>query len=1038
MDTSHPPRMAGLMKLNERWLMEIGGWQAMKTARSLWQAGAVTEFDYADGLLKGIVRSGGKALACGLRIIGRTDVENLCSCYLARRDGRICEHSIAVGIACIRRNEAKPGSPSSPSASPKPSTPATPAAPPIVSATGPLRFVLNAAFMDGLKRGKLAVSIGQGTGDSSPDTPFLRWLASLKQKAVPPHLVLGADRELQSFLAAIANHPRLSIRSGNSESPISISSEPLRPTLTLSKAPADSASLTLSLPDGAVAAPAATPGAVGWIWLPSAALLAPLQIPPAFAELSSFQPVSKPRAWLASMLGNLQEWFSLDSTASDPDLLRQRLLPAQPEFLLSLEGSLDRIAARLLCRYQGNPATVAPGAPGNSGFPIPSPSQPGVFLTRNAAAEAAAIRRLERSGFTEIIGDERILRGEGPILQFIAGDLERLKSEWSVSFGSRFAAASSKVERVAPDWKPAGSGQDWLAFDLQFVSSGGTVFDRAAIARMLATGTGHQKLPNGRTAVISLDETADFNEVLQDVQPDQHSGHFRVRKSQLDYLAQSFNSPLNISPGDSWPAADSVPPTIFNTLRDYQKSGVQWLLDQASASLGGILADEMGLGKTLQTLALIAALRSRFPDQPCLVVCPKSLLGNWEAEAARFTPDLPVLRLHGPNRADLFPRIPSAAIVLTSFQLLARDAASYPPTSWAAAILDEAGFIRNPDTLAAKAAHRLNARVRIALTGTPVENSVRDLWSILQFARPGYLGPRNDFKERYELPLAAGNAAKVIDRLRRRLTPCLLRRLKQDVARDLPSKIESIVRCDLTPTQRDLYAGLLREGASKVIDAENSRQKGQARLHMLTALLRLRQTCCDPRLLPGFSPPKPAASDDPDPVSGKLEALAELLDEIRDGGHSVLIFSAFSSMLDLIEATVAAANMAWCRIDGKTADRTAQVDAFQRDPEKRVFLISLKAGGFGLNLTKADTVIHFDPWWNPAVEAQATDRAHRIGQSRPVTIYKLISSGTVEEKILLLQQKKRGLMEATLDDDAPVMDGLSDDDLRSLLSPASL
>jgi hypothetical protein len=290
------------------------------------------------------------------------------------------------------------------------------------------------------------------------------------------------------------------------------------------------------------------------------------------------------------MLGNLQEWFSLDSAASDPDLLRQRLLPAQPEFLLSLEGSLERIAARLLCRYQGNPATVAPGAPGNSGFPIPSPSQPGVFLTRNAAAEAAAIRRLERAGFTEIIGDERILRGEGPILQFIAGDLERLKSEWSVSFGSRFAAASSKVERVAPDWKPAGSGQDWLAFDLQFVSSGGTVFDRAAIARMLATGTGHQKLPNGRTAVISLDETADFNEVLQDVQPDQHSGHFRVRKSQLDYLAQSFNSPLNISPADSWPAADSVPPTIFNILRDYQKSGVQWLLDQASASLGGILA----------------------------------------------------------------------------------------------------------------------------------------------------------------------------------------------------------------------------------------------------------------------------------------------------------------------------------------------------------------------------------------------------------------------------------------------------------------
>jgi SNF2 family DNA or RNA helicase len=366
--------------------------------------------------------------------------------------------------------------------------------------------------------------------------------------------------------------------------------------------------------------------------------------------------------------------------------------------------------------------------------------------------------------------------------------------------------------------------------------------------------------------------------------------------------------------------------------------------------------------------------------------------------------------------------------VLTSYQLMARDAAQHQQVDWAAVVLDEAGFIRNPDTQAAKAAHRLRAGVRIALTGTPVENSVRDLWSILQFARPGYLGPREDFRERYELPLAAGGATGVMQRLRRRMAPCLLRRLKQEVARDLPSKIETVVRCELTSGQRDLYAGLLREGAAKVMAAESARQKGQARVHMLTALLRLRQVCCDPRLLPGD------AARVQEAASGKLEALAGLLDEIRDGGHSVLIFSAFASMLDLLEDSVREAGMEFCRLDGRTVDRAGCVESFQRDPTRRVFLISLKAGGYGLNLTKADTVIHFDPWWNPAVEAQATDRAHRIGQSRPVTVYKLISGGTVEEKILLLQAKKRGLMEAALDDEAPVMDGLSDDDLRGLLT----
>ena len=1013
------------MELTEKWLMETGGWQAMKAARSLWQAGAVQDVSYDDGVLRGVVRSAGKGMSCGLRIRGRTDVENLCTCFLARRDGRICEHSLAAGLGWIHRGaSARSGVVRSAAASA-----AAVVVPEIVTASGPLRFQFAAGFMEGLKRGKLSVAVQAGDGDAGVDVPFLRWLAKLQQRTVPPHLMLGTGREVEGLLAALAGHPRVVLRQGKGDVPVEVGADPFRLVLRLKVAGRDEAQLQAEIPAGMEVAGAVSPGGSGWVWDPAVGRLRPLQIPPAFAELSSFRAVVKPRRWLAGMLSELQEWFVLDVAGSDAELLALRLEPAVPDFELTLEGSLERLAARLVCRYDGMAGSLEPGSGGSAGFPLMAPDRPGVFLSRNAAAEQAAVRWLERCGFTEVIGSERILRGEAAVLQFLAGELERMKRQWKVVLGSRFGAASAGVERVVADWQPVGSGQDWLAFDLRFVSSGGAVFDRAEIARMLATGTGHRRLPGGRTAVISLGDAADFNEVLRDVQPEQASGHFRVKKTQLAYLEQSFGRPLEAGAvGPRWTVEESVPRELLAMLRDYQRVGVQWLLDQAAAGFGGILADEMGLGKTLQSLAMLSALRRRFPDRPSLVVCPKSLLGNWQAEAARFVPELPVICLHGSGRAERFAEVRGAALVLTSYQLMARDAAQHQQVDWAAVVLDEAGFIRNPDTQAAKAAHRLRAGVRIALTGTPVENSVRDLWSILQFARPGYLGPREDFRERYELPLAAGGSAGVMQRLRRRMAPCLLRRLKQEVARDLPSKIETVVRCELTSGQRDLYAGLLREGAAKVMAAESARQKGQARVHMLTALLRLRQVCCDPRLLPGD------AARVQEAASGKLEALAGLLDEIRDGGHSVLIFSAFASMLDLLEDSVREAGMEFCRLDGRTVDRAGCVESFQRDPTRRVFLISLKAGGYGLNLTKADTVIHFDPWWNPAVEAQATDRAHRIGQSRPVTVYKLISGGTVEEKILLLQAKKRGLMEAALDDEAPVMDGLSDDDLRGLLT----
>ncbi|HZC36601.1 MAG TPA: DEAD/DEAH box helicase, partial [Chthoniobacterales bacterium] len=457
--------------------------------------------------------------------------------------------------------------------------------------------------------------------------------------------------------------------------------------------------------------------------------------------------------------------------------------------------------------------------------------------------------------------------------------------------------------------------------------------------------------------------------------------------------------------------------SLEEILRPYQKEGVYWLYFLHQNQLGGILADEMGLGKTLQVLAYL-----RTVSAPSLVVCPASLLFNWRREAERFTPDLKVLSIDGADRSSRFRMIPEQDVVLTSYPLLRRDIEFYRPFHFGAIILDEATHIKNPDTQNAQAATALRGERRFVLTGTPVENSVRDLWSIMNFALPGYLGSREDFRERYELPINRGSEAER-QRLAKRLRPFMLRRLKKDVLQDLPEKLEQTAFCDLSDEQRELYAKLQAEGRKKLDLLAKEKGSNQARMTMLTTLLRLRQACCDLRLL----------GQEPEARSGKLDLLLELLEEAIDGGHRVLVFSQFVTMLNLIRQELETLDAQYCYLDGSTQDRAAVVDRFQNQPDIPVFLISLKAGGVGLNLAAADTVFHFDPWWNPAVEDQATDRAHRIGQRRVVTSYKLISRGTVEEKILTLQNKKREIIDATVESEEPLMTGLTQEEIANLL-----
>lgn len=464
-----------------------------------------------------------------------------------------------------------------------------------------------------------------------------------------------------------------------------------------------------------------------------------------------------------------------------------------------------------------------------------------------------------------------------------------------------------------------------------------------------------------------------------------------------------------------------LPEGLRAEVRAYQKRGHDWLRLLGGNGLGGVLADDMGLGKTLQALAALLAWRG---EGPALVVAPTSVLANWRAEAERFAPDLDVVVLHGPSREAGYARLPAVDIAVTSYALLRLDLERLLAVEWGTVVLDEAQAIKNPRSQTAAAARRLGAARRFALTGTPIENHLSEVWSLMEFLNPGFFGPLEVFERRYASPVAAGDA-RAAAALRGRLRPFVLRRLKREVAPELPPRTEVVLRAQFGETQRELYEAVRRVNAEPLLSEIASRGLPANRIQVLALLTRLRQVCCHPGLLPGGAA---------EAESAKLDLFMETLEQVIEEGHRSLVFSQFTRLLDLVEPRLGARGIGFLRLDGSTRDRASLVSRFQAEDGPPVFLISLKAGGSGLNLTAADHVFHLDPWWNPAVEDQATDRAHRIGQERPVIAYKLVAEDTVEERILALQERKRALAEAMLGgDEAAWVDGLTGDDLQFLL-----
>jgi superfamily II DNA or RNA helicase len=1040
------------IQLTERFLMDTGGWQALKHAKALVQMGRVVSYNYTPPVLRGLVRDGETEYRAGLKIRSYTDVENLCSCRQSRDWGTICAHSLALGLALIRSEKGPAKTTTAPAPIPLPVLVAE-----MENASGENISGLGIAAVEGsLNRIRIELHIvlppnleaawekdqiivgfevtrkGSRTLASAldpkeiytcskGDKEVLDFARELANGKLPGMIILGRDRFLE-LVGLLVGHPRVTLAR---KSPVAVSNEQLMPRLA-----------TKDLEDGRleIETDRSTLGGVWFVGSSCAWRWCELRLQPVSPGLPvAYLPVLGEPIRLSAEQGlnfvhrelpGLSRFFQIDAAPATG----QEIEPDLPEVSATFEGSLNQLGARIQCRYGQRMVTLGVTSPTETFVYRDS----GGMRSRNLAFERNCLRRIQEAGFAgpSTVG-EYLLRGQNAILSFFARDLPQLQREWKVSIGSRFQHVTRDVERITPKLEIIGSGEDWFDFSFSIESTAGQQFSAAEVQRLLQVGQSVTRLKDGRLAILDAAGLEEFQAILRDCDPAQsRPGTYRIPRSQAAYVDAAFKdlegaSIQSTREWENWTRAQRqlIPlepeplGSLEEILRPYQKEGVYWLRFLSRNGLGGILADEMGLGKTLQALAFIRTLCG-----PSLVVCPSSLLFNWVREAKKFVPELKVLCIEGADRNKLFSQILESNLVVTSYPLLRRDIDCYRGFEFASIVLDEATHIKNPDTQNAQAAMTLVGQHRFVLTGTPVENSVRDLWSILHFALPGYLGRREDFRERYELPISRGSEAEKM-RLAKRLRPVMLRRLKQQVVKELPEKIEQVTFCDLSPEQQEFYQKLHQESRRKIEELAGAKDQGRARITMLTALLRLRQVCCDLRLV----------GQDAERPSGKLELLEELLEEAMDGGHRVLVFSQFVSMLRLIRSRVDAAGIRYGYLDGETKDRAKAVDDFQQSDELPLFLISLKAGGIGLNLSAADTVVHFDPWWNPAIEAQATDRAHRIGQTRVVTSYKLIARATVEEKILNLQQKKRELIQATVESEEPLMTGLSMADITEML-----
>ena len=1049
-----------LEKLSEKKLKDWAGWKAFRDGQSLFERGVVEKVTIDDPFVIGQLNLGPRGMRSKFEILSNGLVENHCPCRDNQERGLICCHLVAMGLSLLSKNNdnkvngrvdriAK----SAKGIRVRRARKSTPGA-----IHAELLLEISENWIDEIDKSSVSIDIyiieknkkypiidikpEQAIYFRKKDNQLLELLEKFNDGLV------SFSKRYSNFqfveILKLSNNENILIK--NSENFLNLDNNSINYSL-LVNLDKDNGELFLNLHfEQEFYNPTFLLGEnEGWIISNNNLFfinyVLPNQLRAIYKKTLRISRVNVP-SFIISELVKIEKDITIESDIT-PDLFYMK--PAKPSFRLLIKGSPASLSAKLFANYD-NYELVAGRADRKGNFAIPDANDLLKYRIRNMIAEKNAVEKLQTVGFIGRAGDTlKNIEGVNEVLNFLGSGVPKIQRlGWIVELEGRVKPFVEKTEVITPRVNIS-ENSDGSYFDInyEYISENASIKE-SDIKKALELGNSFIEY-KGKTILLDGDAIMQALEVFQDCLPnnlDQSKVNLESIYGSYVYSTLDSLDGIEVTASKKWMEKAKtlndqdvlknidLSKNLKCSLRKYQKDGVNWLRFLENRGFCGILADEMGLGKTVQTLAWLQLDRSEKNQKnlPALIICPTSLVENWAEEVKRFTPDKSILVLQGSDRHKDWKNIPNYNIIITSYALMRRDIDKHLDFTYSVAILDEAQQIKNRTTQNALAAKKIQANHRLVLSGTPIENSVTDLWSIMDFLMPGYLGDHKTFHEKYELPIihggTEGDLAQI--KLKRKLHPFLLRRLKKHVAKDLPPKIERIASCKLTADQLLVYQQLLNSSKNRIEKMVEKDGFNKSRMEILKTLLRLRQTCNHIDLLHL----KDIKSKNP---SGKMDLFFSLLNEAIDSSHRILVFSQFTGMLSILKNELEKKDIKYCYLDGSTKNRQDIVKLFNRDHSIPVFLMSLKAGGTGLNLTGADMVIHFDPWWNPAVENQATDRAHRIGQKRTVYSVKLITKGTIEEKVVALQESKKNIIDSTLTTDDQVMQKLTWEDVQNLL-----
>lgn len=977
---------------SDAWLQQAAGWKAVKEGYALFRQGAVLSAEMDHDQCRGVV-AGVKARRVSVKRLTRTIAETTCSCAENRRSGAMCDHAVAVIMTAREGGGVKREAAPVNQLAQKGSTP--PAAPSKKSVA--LSVSLSPHWEKEWQHDRLMIKVDQAKHRSPDDADerLFEWAQAkgLSNRPWPWQLSLSGS-ELEQFLEQLIDHQEIK----RSNETIVCLDE--MPNWDLKVRAAGEMLLVESRESEWQ-----TLGLRPSRWLRKNNRL--IQAVDSFWADLFFTLIREKSAKISDLqlIGKFLQWHLQNPTEQSSVETSVECVWLPATWGLVVEGSWRELRLRLDKHFVVDGRSIKAVCGKNQGVIA---FESNVCYFEDFEKEATLIKVLRAMGWQrdEARGLWKMTEEES-VIRYLSEERDRMPALGQYGEADPLREMIRRLSIVKPTVEQKLGGPD--EWTIGFRSHTGKALDPQKIRALLKSNKRLIQTSDGNSVVLPKESWEVFERSMADLGWKQSNVGFSAPSHHhqiIQYLRQYFDKSLISNEINEEDEAFEV--TIDADLRPYQKTGIKWLRTRLEQSGFALLADDMGLGKTLQTIALLTQFAS--VDRPALVVVPTSLLRNWEKEIARFAPQLQTLVYHGQDR-ELKREGSTHSVVVTSYGILSSDRVAFMSGEYSLVVLDEAGAIRNPDTDVARACYRLRARYRMALTGTPVENRLSDLWSIFQFLQPGLLGKRETFRETYEQGALPTSIA--MQSLKIRVMPFVLRRTKEQVASDLPEKTEVDHWCEMSKEQWDLYQTVRDEGMSQ-IEHEIAQNQSSAHLTVLTLLLRLRQICCDAALVaPEWENERTLAQRSP-----KMERLFELIAETISAGSKILVFSQFAQQLALIERECVRRGILPLKLDGSTRNRQALVDRFQSDDESQVFLISLKAGGYGLNLTRASVVVHFDPWWNPAAERQASDRAHRIGQQQKVTIHRLLTQGTVEDRVRSLQQQKSQIADALFSEKA--------------------